>query len=249
MPIFHTSVLFLGHVLPAEGISVNPEKVEKLKTWPVPKNIKEVESFLGLASYYRWFIQHFAKKTWCLHELVGPTASKPKKNARAKGNKTAPPKPDMKLFKWMMKHQEAFVALKEALSTAPVLGYPIFTREFILETDASLNGLGTTWSQQGKDGKIHVIAYARQSLHPSERSMHNYSSAKLELLALKWAVTEIFAITYWAHGSKFTWITICLHMYKIANWVHHKSDGLVSWHCSILQSNTIQAAPTRLQMH
>ena len=91
-----------------------------------------------------------------------------------------------------MKHQEAFDALKEALSTAPVLGYPDFSREFILEIDASLNGLGTILSQQGKDGQIHVIAYASHSLRPSERSMHNYSSAKLELLVLKWAVTEKF---------------------------------------------------------
>ena len=92
----------------------------------------------------------------------------------------------------MMKHQEAFDALKEALSTAPVLGYPDFSREFILEIDASLNGLGTILSQQGKDGQICVIAYASHSLRLSERSMHNYSSAKLELLVLKWAVTEKF---------------------------------------------------------
>ena len=92
----------------------------------------------------------------------------------------------------MTKHQDAFDALKEALSTAPVLGYPNFSREFILETDASLNGLGTILSQQGKGGEICVIAYAHHSLCPSERSMHNYSSAKLELLALKWAVTEKF---------------------------------------------------------
>ena len=91
-----------------------------------------------------------------------------------------------------MKHQDAFDALKEALSTAPVLGYPDFSREVILETDASLNGLSDILSQQGKDGQIHVIAYASCSLYPSERSMHNYSSAKLELLALKWAITEKF---------------------------------------------------------
>ena len=69
----------------------------------------------------------------------------------------------MKSFEWMMKHQEAFDALKEALSIAPVLGYSSFTREFILETDASLNGLGTILSQQDKDGKIHVIAYESRS--------------------------------------------------------------------------------------
>ena len=83
-----------------------------------------------------------------------------------------------------------FNALKEALCTAPVLGYLDFTREFILETDASLKGLGTILSQQQKDSSVHVIAYASQSLCPSERSMCNYSSAKLELLVLKWAVTK-----------------------------------------------------------
>ena len=85
----------------------------------------------------------------------------------------------------MTKHQDAFDTLKEALRTAPALGYPDFSRKFILETDASLNGLSTILPQQGKDGQICVIAYASHSLHPSERSMHNYSSAKLKLLVLK----------------------------------------------------------------
>ena len=188
-------MLFLGHVLSAKGISANPEKVGKVKTWPVPKNTKEVQSFLGLASYYRHFIPHFAKKAWCLHELVGPTASKPKREARnkkAKVAETLPTKLETKAFEWMIEHQKAFDALKEALCTAPVLGYPNFTREFILETDASLKGLGTILSQQDKDRSIHVTAYASQSLCPSERSMHNYSSVKLELLPLKWAVTKKF---------------------------------------------------------
>ena len=148
-----------------------------------------------------------------------------------------------------MKHQEAFDALKEALSTAPELGYPDFSREFILEIDASLNGLGTVLSQQGKDRQICVIAYASHSLHPTERSMCNYSSAKLELLVLKWAVTEKFRD--YLLGSQFqcTWTTIHSPMSWRANWEHHKSDGLVSWHCLILSSSTKQADPTGLQMH
>ena len=72
-----------------------------------------------------------------------------------------------RIFEWMMKHQEVFDALKEALSTAPVLGYPDFSREFILTIGASLNGLGTILSQQGKDVQICVIAYVGCSLHPS----------------------------------------------------------------------------------
>ena len=130
-------------------------------------------------------------------QLVGPTASKPKNRTKARvketeaaGNK--PTEQETKPFEWTIKHQEAFDALKEALCTAPVLGYPNFNREFILETDALLKGLGTILSQQQKDGSICVITYASQSLCLSERSMHNYSSAKLELLLLKWAITEKF---------------------------------------------------------
>ena len=168
-----------------------------MKTWPVPKTIKEVQSFLGLASYYRCFIPHFARKARCLHELVGPTASKPKNRskARVKETKAAESEPiitEIKTFEWTIEYQEAFDALKEALCTVPVLGYPDFTREFILETDALLKGLDAILSQQQKDGSIRVIAYASRSLRPSERSMCNYSSAKLELLVLKWAVTEKF---------------------------------------------------------
>ena len=73
------------------------------------------------------------------------------------------------------------------------MGYPDFNREFMLETDASLQGLGAVLSKQYDSGNLCVIAYASQSLCPSERSMCNCSSAKLELLALKWVVMEIFA--------------------------------------------------------
>ena len=87
--------------------------------------------FLGLASYYRQFIDKFAEKARCLHELVGPTSNKHKK-ARAKKEATTVNQFEPRIFEWTMKHQEAFDALKEALSTAPVLGYPDFCREFIL---------------------------------------------------------------------------------------------------------------------
>ena len=123
---------------------------------------------------------------WVQH----PTSKR--KKARAKKNATTLEETGQGSFEWTMKHQDTFDALKEALSTAPVLGYPDFSREFILETYASLNGLGAILSQQDKDGQIHVIAYASHSLQPSERSMYNYSSAKCDLLVLKWAVTEKF---------------------------------------------------------
>ena len=83
-----------------------------------------------------------------------------------------------------------------------MLGYANFNREFILETDASLRGLGGVLSQVDETGKVHVIAYDSWALRLSEKFMHKYSSAKLELLSLKWAVTEKFRD--YLQGSKFT---------------------------------------------
>ena len=202
---FQASVIFLGHVLSADGISANPEKVEKVRNWPVPSNAKELHSFLGLASYYCQFIPNFACIAKCLHQLVGPTNVKKTKGKRKEVTTLEELKNlDLTLpkFVWASEHQKAFDALKLALTTAPVLGYPNFKREFILETDASLRGLGAVLSQVDEQGKTHVIAYASQTLRPSEKSMHNYSSAKLELLALKWAVIEKFRD--YLLGSKFT---------------------------------------------
>ena len=79
----------------------------------------------------------------------------------------------------------------EKLTTAPVLGYVDYTKPFIVETDTSHDGLGAVLSQE-QDGRRRVIAYASRRLRPPEKNMQNYSSRKLELLALKWAVTEKF---------------------------------------------------------
>ena len=85
---------------------------------------------------------------------MGPTASKPNRKARNKETQAAgiiPTELETKIFEWTIEHQAAFDALKEALCTASVLGYPNITMEFILETDASLKGLGAILSQQHKD--------------------------------------------------------------------------------------------------
>ena len=85
------------------------------------------------------------------------------------------------------------------------MAYPDYTQPFILETDASLKGLGAVLSQKGKDGEVRVIAYSSRSLRPSKRSMRDYSSAKIELMALKWSVCEKFKD--YLLGSKFTVFT------------------------------------------
>jgi hypothetical protein len=94
----------------------------------------------------------------------------------------------------------SFEQLKQKLVSSPVLGFPDFKKPFRLETDACLEGLGAVLSQEQEQGTV-VIAYASRSLHHNEKNMDNYSSMKLEMLALKWAVTEKFRD--YLIGSKF----------------------------------------------
>ena len=147
---FQASVIFLGHVLSADRISANPEKVEKVRDWPVPSNAKELHSFLGLASYYHWFKPNFACIAKCLHQLVGLTNVKKTKGKRKQVTTLEELKKlewTIPKFVWVSEHQKAFDVLKLALTTAPVLGYPNLEKEFILKTDASLRGLGAVLSQ------------------------------------------------------------------------------------------------------
>ena len=82
----------------------------------------------------------------------------------------------MQPFEWIEEHQTPFDALEHALTTAPVLSNPDFSKELVLETDVLLKDLGAVLPQVADDGKIHVITYASRSLCPSERFMQNYSS-------------------------------------------------------------------------
>ena len=128
------------------------------------KNAKELHSFLGLASYYCQFILNYAHVAKCVHQLIDPTNVKKTKGEKVRKEVTALEDKKLDLtkptFVWASKHQKAFNALKVALTTAPVLGYPDFNKEFILETDASLRGLGAVLSQVDETGKVCVIVYA-----------------------------------------------------------------------------------------
>ena len=151
---FQMEVTFLGHILSAKGISPNPKKVDKVWSWPMPKTSKEVHSFIGLASYYRRFISNFAKWSNPLNALIVPQAH------QAKVCQGEMKKSKFTEFVWSNECQEGFYALKHALTKAPDLAYPDYTQPFILETDASLKGLGVVLSQKGKDVEVCVIAYA-----------------------------------------------------------------------------------------
>ena len=102
---------------------------------------------------------------------------------------------------WNNDCQTAFDTLKEHLVSAPILTYAEFGKPFVLETDESMQGLGAVLSQY-VNGQLRVVSYASRALRPNERNMNNYSSRKLELLALTWAITEKFRD--YLLGAKFT---------------------------------------------
>jgi hypothetical protein len=158
-----TELTFLGHVISDKGIAPDPAKVEKVQNFSIPTNLTELRGFIGLASYYRRFIENFASITAPLNKLL---------------KKDEP-------FNWTSECQHAFEFLKNALITAPILSYPDFEKPFILYTDASYNGLGAILGQLDEKGKEHVIAYASRSLDKAE---NNYAPTEIECLAAVWGM-------------------------------------------------------------
>ena len=123
---FQHSIVFLGHVLSAEGISANPEKVDKVKIWPLPTNPKELQSFFGLASYHHHFIPKFAAITKCLHQLVGTVNHQKSKKNKMNSEPMADSHSNRQTFQWTGEHQEAFQPSKSLLDKCTSAGLPRF---------------------------------------------------------------------------------------------------------------------------
>ena len=172
-------VEYLGHVLTPLGLKPNAKLVAGVQDYVPPLNIKELKQFLGLASYYRRFILQFAKIAHPLHQLTRKDVD----------------------FRWTNPCDVAFQQLKQCLVSCPVLAYPSFDEDFVLETDASVMGLGAVLAQLQSDGFAHPIAYASCALSPSER---NYGITELETLAVVWALSHFH---YYLYGHKVTVIT------------------------------------------
>ena len=172
-------VEYLGHLITPDGLRPNSNRVAAVREFVTPRSVTETRQFLGLASYYRRFIPKFAKIAQPLHQLT-------KKGAQ---------------FDWTSESQTAFDRLKSELIQAPVLAYPDFNKDFTLETDASVRGLGAVLSQTQSDGRSHPIAYASRALSPQEK---NYGITELETLAVVWAISHFHAYVY---GYKVTVLT------------------------------------------
>ncbi|KAA3488432.1 reverse transcriptase [Gossypium australe] len=154
---------FLGHVILGDGIRVDPSKISAIVEWKPPRSITEVRSFLGLAGYYRHFVKGFSMIATPMTKLL---------------------QKDLK-FNWTEKCQQSFEKLKTLLTEALIFVQPEPGKEFVVYSDASLNGLGCVLMQEGK-----VIAYASRQLKPHEK---NYPTHDLELAAI------MFALKFWRH--------------------------------------------------
>ncbi|GBO24268.1 Retrovirus-related Pol polyprotein from transposon 297 [Araneus ventricosus] len=143
---FQKEVTYLGHVISAEGVKTDPGKIKAVVDWPRPDKIHDLRSFLGLCTYYRRFVKNFSTIARPLHKLT-----------EAKSN-----------FNWTEECEKSFNSLKQAL-TSPILTYPRTDKDFILDTDASNEGIRAVISQNiGNEER--VIAYFSKSLGKPERN-------------------------------------------------------------------------------
>ena len=160
---------FLRHIISAEGIRMDPDKIAKMVTMSLPTNLKELRSRLGLFSYYRQFIKGFSDITRPMYELT-----------RKENGKAVP-------FEWMAIRQKAFKAIKAKLTTAPVIAHPNFDKSFILYTDASGGGVRAILHQKGDDRRKRIIAYASRTYNEHEKK---YPITEQECLAVVWGVKK-----------------------------------------------------------
>jgi hypothetical protein len=167
---------FLGYVISEDGRAPDKDKIQAVASFPRPTCVSEVQTFLGLAGYYREHIPHFATSSFNLRKLLKSQS----------------------VFHWGDQEQKEFDSLKQALCSDKVLlHHPNWERNFIVQTDASSKGLGAVLSQIGPDNKEHPVRYASRALQVPESK---WTTREQELLAVIWAC-ETFHRYLW--GRKF----------------------------------------------
>lgn len=143
------SVKLLGHVVDRSGVHVYLDKIEAIKNFSRPRDVTELRSFLGTAGYYRKFIKGFANLSAVLYAST---------SVKKKG------------LVWTEVHEEAFVALKEKLTSPPVLAYPRFYAPLVVDTYASSVAVGAVIAQKQADDKIHPVYDASWTINWAEKN-------------------------------------------------------------------------------
>eukprot|EP00042_Codosiga_hollandica_P027949 m.143010 g.143010 ORF g.143010 m.143010 type:complete len:1047 (+) comp52633_c2_seq1:470-3610(+) len=158
--LMRNSVQFLGNIISAQGIRPDPEKVEAIQKLPAPRDRAELRRFFGMAGWLRMFVKDFGKAKAPLQELL---------------KKSVP-------FVWKQKHNAAFEELKAMISKACLLYNPDMKKELILETDASLVGLGAVLLQQGEDGTEYPVQFLSRALTDTETRWWGTTKLSSELI-------------------------------------------------------------------
>lgn len=197
---FKDELTYLGHVVSKHGLKPDSSKVDAIDNWPTPRSIHDVRSFLGLANYFRKFIQGYAILARPLTDLL---KGLDKQERKGRGRRMDPAKValDMASFapKWSEACQHSFEGLKRALVTAPVLALPDFDKPFELVCDAASvdpPGIGAVLLQSG-----HPVAFYSRKLTSAEE---NYTVQELEMLAVVCALKEFRC---YLDGVEFTVVT------------------------------------------
>ena len=168
-------VEYLGHIVSANGLKPDPRKIEKLRTFPQPKNITELRAFLGFAGYYRRFIKNFALMAAPLFQLLK----------------------DNQPFEWKEEQEIAFKHLIHTIESDAILSHPQFDKPFIVDADASGTGLGGVLSQEC-NGLEKPVAFISRHLSAQEQGWHIRDK---EALAIIWALESF---RHFIVGSEFT---------------------------------------------
>lgn len=172
-------VQYLGYIVGEGALRVDPDKVRAISEFPSPKSVRQLRRFLGMAGWYRRFIDDYATVTYPLTELLTKRRN----------------------FEWSSKAQSALELLKRKLTSAPVLVHANFDKPFVLQCDASTYGVGAVLAQLDDDGIERPIAYMSQKLNKAQR---NYTTTELECLAVVLAVKKFRA---YIEGQEFKIIT------------------------------------------
>ncbi|KAI2644474.1 Transposon Tf2-6 polyprotein [Labeo rohita] len=169
----HTTT-FLGFVISAQGVAMDPQKLEAVRSWPLPTSLKQLQHFLGFANFYRRFIRGFSSTAAPLTALTKPSRGE---------------------FHLTPEASQAFKTLCHQFTSAPVLIHPDPARSFVVEVDASDVGVGGVLSQCGPDEKLHPCSFFSRKFNLTQQ---RYGVGDRELLAIKWALEEW---RHWLQGG------------------------------------------------
>lgn len=159
-------VEYVGHIVGRNGVKVSPRRVQALQALPVPKNLKDLRHFMGIANYMRRFINNFARVCKPLSAMMS----------------------DKVPFHFGQEQKESFEAIKEALVNAPVLRSVDYTKDLYLRTDASKQGVGAYIFQYDKDGSELPVVYVSKAFDTTQA---NWSTSEQEAFAIVFAVTKL----------------------------------------------------------